>query len=167
MNVQSRATRRSYIIRPLREGDLRFIADNLRTADAVELRAIYGDLNFMPRLQFSVDSSAEVFVAEAGGQPFAVFGIAIVADRTGILWSCGTSAVSRFSRQIIEDGTMYVRGCFRKWPSLETLICASHESNRVHHRWLTAIGAERCAAIALPDTGERFIPFLIKDAAHV
>lgn len=167
MNVQSRATRRSYIIRPLREGDLRFIADNLRTADAVELRAIYGDLDFMPRLQFSADSSTEVFVAEADDQPFAVFGVAIVADRTGILWSCGTSAVSRFGRQIIEDGTMYVRGFFQKWPNLETLICVSHESNQVHHRWLKAIGAERGAPIALPDTGERFVPFLIKGAAHV
>ncbi len=93
-------------VRLVRPGarDLCLIAQHLRQADRQELAAVHGwDIDLLGCLQTAVSASEESFVALAGDEPIAVFGVAPVSllGGLGCPWMLGTDTLDRHGRAIV------------------------------------------------------------------
>jgi len=90
---------------------LRLIAQRLRQADRQELAAMHGaGLDLLECLQTAVSASEEAFVALAGDEPIAVFGVAPVCllGGMGCPWLLGTDAMDRRGREIVTINRQHV-----------------------------------------------------------
>ncbi|ESZ07266.1 hypothetical protein X736_13365 [Mesorhizobium sp. L2C089B000] len=153
----------NYEIRGVREGDLPYLAENLRAADVRELMATYGHTRFLSGLQRSVHLSEEAQVGCPSGEPPAMlWGIRQFTPRAALIWACGTPAIFKLPKALTET----TRSTFKRWfeerPSVEYLMNFTHESNTAHHRWLRLCGAELLPPLPMGPLGENFVPFTIR-----
>ncbi len=151
-----------YIIRELQMDDLDYIAANLRSADARELRAASGHTNYRDRLTMSVAESTEVRIVEYEGKPILVFGFALLDETTGGVWAVGTPTVSRFRRPLIRETRNVLHRWFAENSKLERVINFTHAGNRLYLRWLRAIGATVFPKKPIGFQGAMFRPFMIE-----
>lgn len=152
----------AYLIRELQPDDLDYIAANLRSADARELRAASGHSNYRDRLTMSVAQSSEVRVVEHDGRPILVFGFAQLNATTAGVWAVGTPTVSRFRAPLVRETRKVIRRWFAENSELQYLVNLTHAGNRLYLRWLKAIGATVLPKKPLGPRGELFRPFVIE-----
>lgn len=156
--------RSRYSIRELREGDLDYIAANLRPADARELKATYGTTDYRNRLSVSAAHSEQLFICEADGNPLAVFGMRHTALDAAAVWCCATRAMSGFRRSFVKESRAVIDRWFQESPDLRTLMNSTYVGNTMHHRWLKSVGAEIFPSEPRGAKGEHFHLFTIRRA---
>lgn len=154
----------NYEIRGVREGDLPYLAENLRAADVRELTATYGHTRFLYGLQRSCDLSEEALVGLPSGSPHPtmLWGIRQFTDRAAIIWACGTPEIFKFPKALVENSRTTIKRWFVERPSVEYLMNFTHESNTSHHRWLEWCGADLLPPLPMGPLGENFLPFTIR-----
>lgn len=157
----------NYVIRELRDGDIQYIADNLRPADARELKALYGTTDYQHRLRVSADLSEQLFVCEAEGKPLAVFGMTHTTQHDAAIWCCATGAVSRFRRSFVKEAREVIVRWFQENPQLRTLLNYTHVGNTMHRRWLKSLGAKFSPSEPMGARKEHFCFFAIGRQHHV
>ena len=159
--------RSNYVIRELCDGDLEYIADNLRSADARELNAVYGATDYADRLSVSAAYSQQLFICEADGKPLAVYGMAHTSGHDAVIWCCATRAISRFRLSFAKEARAVIFRWFQENPDLKALVNFTHVGNTANHRWLKSIGAEIAPSEPQAAKGEHFHFFTIGREAHV
>lgn len=158
----------TYEIRGVREGDLPYLAENLRASDARELIATYGTPRFLYGLQRSTDLSAETLVGvPTGDHPVLLFGIMDFSPRAALIWACGTPGLSRHPTAFLRGSKATIRRWFEERPSVEYLMNFTHAQNLQHHRWLEWCGADLLPALPMGPLGEDFRPFTIRRTKYV
>ncbi|QGG92856.1 hypothetical protein GH983_21325 [Agrobacterium sp. MA01] len=159
--------RPSFLIRSLKPGDLEYLADHLRNADKQELAAASGHSNFLSRLSVSAELSDSLKVVEAEGVPLLIFGTAAITRDTKAVWLVGTKRINAFSRAMVEEARQVLRNWFEDDTGLLRLMNFTYAKNKLHHRWLEALGAEIMPAEPLGTRGALFHPFEIRRKAYV
>lgn len=159
--------RETLLIRGLKSRDLEYLADNLRNADKQELAAASGDLNFLSRLSVSAELSDSVKVVEAEGVPLLVFGTAAISKDTKAVWLVGTKRINTYSRAMVEEARQVLRHWFEGDSNLLRLMNFTYAKNKLHHKWLRALGAEIMPAEPVGTRGALFHPFEIRREACV
>lgn len=154
----------SYEIREVRESDLRYLTENLRSADVRELIATNGSPDIHGVLTRSYKNSDECLVGcpGPGENPVVMWGIAQWTARSALIWACATN-------KLVENRMAFLRNCrpvIKRWfeerPSLEYLMNFTHAQNTDHHKWLLWCGAELLPALPSGPRGELFHPFTIR-----
>ncbi len=152
-----------YVIREARESDLPHLAFNLRGADAREVIASWGNLNFLGALTASYRNSEEVLVAaDAEDKPFVIWGRCEEGRKSHLIWCLATPAVSQWRVPFVRVSRQVLRKWFQENPELQVLFNYSHSANTLHHKWLRSVGATIFAPVQMGPLGENFSPFLIK-----
>ncbi|MCI9865713.1 hypothetical protein RHIZ_07125 [Rhizobium skierniewicense] len=161
------AAQSNYLIRAMRDGDIQYIVDNLRLADARELKAVYGTDDYANRLRVSAAHSHQLFICEADGKPLAVYGMAHTSRHDAVIWCCATRAMSRFRLSFAKEARAVISRWFQENPDLNALVNFTHVGNTTNHRWLKSIGAEIAPSEPQGAEGEHFHFFMIRREAHV
>lgn len=153
----------NYEIRGVREGDLPYLAENLRAADVRELLATYGHSRFLFGLQRSSDLSEETLVgAPSGHPPVMIWGIRQFTSRAALIWAVGTPEYIKHKRAVSVTARKTMKRWFEERPGVDFFMNFSHASNTAHHRWLEWCGAEMLPALPMGPLGENFMPFTIR-----
>lgn len=118
---------------------VRRVGPYLRDADALEARALTGREPLLA-LEESFRISHETFTVMDGSVPVGIGGI--VHDISlSYPWLCGTDRMVRrwsdFARASLEWFPLVNQGALRRG---NDLVCACHELNTVHLRWLLWLG---------------------------
>lgn len=144
-------------IRGLQPGDVEFVAEHMREADIAEVRA--GGRGPLEALRESVARSSQLWVAEVGGAPAAIFGVAplgAVLDPRGAPWLLGTDAVPQSRRALAALTPRYIQKMLGEFPHLINLV---HSRNEVAVAWLRRSGFRLGRQFTHPATGEPFTVF--------
>jgi hypothetical protein len=151
-----------YTLRPLQPGDLQHLAENLRPADARELEAASGHTRYLERLAYFETVCDEAMVCEVDGAPILVFGIAAVTPNTSAIGLCGTPAMSKLRRPLVEEADRIIQRWFEERPGVDFMVNYSHAENTQHHRWLRLMGATLLPEEPVGFDGAPFRPFFIR-----
>lgn len=152
-----------YEIRGVREEDLPYLSQNLRSADVKELYATYGHFRIRKTLKRAVEISEEALVGvPLGGDPVVLMGIRRITDQTGVVWACGTPEIAKYRIPFIRNSRPVLQKWFEERPGLRYLMNFTHGSNTLHHRWLKWCGAEMLPAVPWGALGDSFHPFSIR-----
>lgn len=155
-----------YEIRGVREGDLPYLSRNLRAADVRELYATYGHVRFLETLERSVSISGEALIgAGCDGKPVVLMGIRQFAPESAVVWACGTPEITTYRTPFLRNSRAVLRSWFEQHPGVGYFMNFTHESNTLHHRWLSWCGAELLPGIPWGALGEPFRPFTIRRSA--
>lgn len=157
----------NYEIRGVRDGDLPYLAANLRAADTRELVATYGNVEFLQALTQSAQHSHEVAVCEGDGVPMVLWGLHHLNPTSALIWCCATPLVTKFGLPFVRESRAIIGRWFRETETLQNLFNFSHSENTVHHRWLRSCGATVLPAAPMGPLGEPFSPFVIRRNAYV
>lgn len=128
--------------RTLQEGDVEYLAENLRPADQQELRASRGqDVSFYHTITEAVQISTRTWVMLGkDANPSAVFGVAPVSllHRSGSPWLLGTDALFEQARTLVVRGRWYVAHMRELYPGgLHNYVDAR---NNLSVNWLRRVG---------------------------
>lgn len=158
-----------YELRGVREGDLPYLARNLRAADVRELLATYGHTRFLGGLQRSVNASDEAGVIDCGhgGNPGLLIGIRQKTPNSAIIWACGTAEVRQHRKAFLTFGPSILKRWFEERPATEYFMNFTHASNTEHHKWLQWCGAELLPPLPMGPLGDLFRPFTIRRSKYV
>lgn len=156
----------NYEIRGVRDGDLPYLAANLRAADARELVATYGNAAFLRALTQSAYHSHEVAVCEGDGVPMVLWGLHHLNPTSALIWCCATPLVNKFRVPFVRESRAIIGRWFKETDT-QILFNFSHASNALHHRWLRSCGATVLPAVPCGPLGEPFSPFVIRRNAYV
>ena len=155
-----------YVIREVRDGDLPFLAANLRAADARELVATYGNVDFLTGLTQSAQFSHDLALCEGDGLPMVLWGLHNLNPATALIWCCATPLVTKFRVPFIRESRAVIRRWF-EGSETQTLFNFSHSANTLHHRWLRSCGATVLPEVTYGPLGEPFSPFVIRRNQYV
>lgn len=127
-------------VRQTTASDIRFVALQMRDADADEVRAASGR---SPRvaLDDAVTNSIEPLTFAPEGTPAAIFGVVPHPDLKGVgaPWLLGTDRFVQHRRHIARFGPAFLRYISRDFHHLMNLADAR---NRVHLAWVKRLGFE-------------------------
>jgi hypothetical protein len=154
----------NYEIRGVREGDLPYLAENLRAADVRELYATYGHTRFLSGLERTTQMSEEVLVGAPTdtGKPAIVWGIRKWTPRSAFIWAVGTPAILKYQKPLAKTTKATMKRWFEERPDVSFFMNFTHAKNTAHHRWLEWCGAELLPALPMGPLGEDFLPFTIR-----
>jgi len=131
-------------LRPVQEGDVEFIAANIRDQDRDEVRAKCGPLRSIAgviRSSLLDTPEAVTAISPTTGEPIAIIGAAaptLLGGGIGKPWMLGTPGVATAPRGFIQGGRAYVQRMLDLFPEgLENYVDAR---NSVSIRWLRALG---------------------------
>ena len=152
-----------YKIREATQGDLVYLASNLRAADMRELYAMHGHLRAKELLELSRDHSDTTLVGcDTNNTPVVIFGITKTTERAALIWAVATPEVTNYKLEFLRASRRILRGWFDDNPSLEFMYNFTHSENTVHHAWLTWVGATLMPPVPFGITGQKFNPFIIQ-----
>lgn len=135
--------------RPVMDGDVGYIAANLRAPDAKEL-AIYG-LEPLPGLQVSCDASVSAYtLLEPDGTPMAIVG----TTKDHMIWLLGTDAVPRHPIRFLRHSKEVLSHMFSGHRRLWNFV---HAENTLHIKWLEWLGFTFGPEVTIHD--HKFIGF--------
>lgn len=132
------------------------LAQNLRLDDRRELAAVHGEgLDLLGCLRAAVSASEDAFVALAGDEPIAVFGVAPVSLLGGIgcPWMLGADALAQHGREIVMLSRQHVACWGLRYPCLFNYVDAR---NLRALAWLRRTGFLVCPAEPYGINGEPF-----------
>jgi hypothetical protein len=138
------------LVLPYEDGDWRYVAEYIRSADRAELTA----LGRQPEqsLRDGARLSQLCFTIWMEGNPAAIFG----ATSEGAIWLLGTPAIERHTVWFLKNSQRWVNLLHSCSPVLWNWVDAR---NTVHIRWLRWLGFQFHDPVALGVNGEMFIPF--------
>jgi hypothetical protein len=156
-----------YGIRGVRETDIPFLVNNLRSADIKELIATFGDNDHLGNLRFSVlkSSYSRVGVNDRD-EPVVIWGMSPF-KKTGIIWASATPEIERYRVPFLKGCRPVIREMFEFQPHTEHLINFTHGNNTLHHRWLKWCHAEVLPEVPFGAKGEPFRPFVIRRGSYI
>lgn len=153
-------------IRDLQEGDLEYLAANLRSADVLEALFASGSADTFKSLQTSVDASDIVRVGCGDGETPGVIWGAIRAHENGlVIWALGTNDIVKYRKTFMKESKEQLREFFEISPDIENLYNYTYTGNRLHHLWLKHCGAEFLPEITYGKFQQSFYPFYIPRSA--
>ncbi len=91
-----------------------------------------------------------------------LWGVRQITEKSAVIWACGTPAIFKFPKALVENSRTTLKRWFVERPSVEYLMNFTHASNIAHHRWLKWCGAELLPALPMGPLGEQFHPFTIR-----
>jgi hypothetical protein len=150
-----------YLIREVRPGDLSYIASRLRPADARELEAVYGAVDFLPRLEITAQMSDTALVLEVKGNPVAAFGFKRFMADTAAVWCVASDALLDLDRRYIRVSRAIVQRWFKVHRNLKQLFNFVSAEGVGNQAWLAALGADLSQAVPMGDQGRLFHKFTI------
>lgn len=160
-----------YHIRTVGEGDLPYLAQNLRGADMRELVGTYGpSMDPVEALRLSVSRSRNPqIIIGASGNPMFLFGIADWTDRSKLIWAVGTPEIASRAYHIpfLKASREVLAGWFEANPETHYFINMAHAGNTVHLKWLRWCHAELLPAMPYGPLLEEFNPFIIRRTSYV
>lgn len=146
--------------RRVRSGDAEELADNLREADAFELKALgVTDPRSAVRESLAVSTLSAAVVDQQG--LVALLGVAPLSDSVltpiGAPWMLGVERSRRHVRTLARYGPAYTRAMLAAYPRLRNIV---HADNALHIGWLQRLGFRFAAEpVVIPSTGARFLAF--------
>ena len=147
------------LVRPTKDG-LKYIADNMRAADAAE---VWASNRFTPygALLVSVEASDHLAMVVADGEPIAVLGLKVhdILTGSGVPWLLGTESALKHKRQFFELSPPVIQDMLNQCPKLFNYV---HTENRVSIRWLKWLGFEIEEAEPFGPEGELFHRFTME-----
>lgn len=128
-------------IREFKESDVDYVANNMRKADADELRALLG-VEPKEGLIYSIEHSEEVWTGLADGMPACIFGITDCTDEnddytSALIWTLGTEQFFKYTKQTC----LLTSRVFDSWlEKYDLLFNYIWEGNKKHQNWLKRMG---------------------------
>jgi len=120
--------------------EVQFVADNARSADRQEIKALVG-WDVPVAAHYTVVSSPVSRVGKANGVPIVAFGVSlsdpILAPDIGTPWLFGTPAIERHWVRFLRECPGELSGISRDFSRLENWV---HADNELAIRWLTWLG---------------------------
>ena len=152
-------------IRELRDGDLEYLAENLRDADKEEVLA--NNTDPLSGLQESVGLSHTVKIIDFSGQPAAIFGVANYDIGREAIWMVGTAEIAEHPKVFLRYSRETIKQIFEETGAL-TLFNYTYAGNTLHHKWLRWIGAQ-VGPVKYPYGPDQkdFYPFVIERETYV
>lgn len=142
-------------IAPASAASMLYVAEHLREADVLELKAAYGEgVDVLTRLVRSYRSSAEVWVGSVDGVPTAIFGYVKMAH-VGVPWMVATDDFKKSARSSIRHWYPLLDHINQQCPILLNYV---HAENGDAIRWLTYMGFNLLPSV--PMGNSRFHPFV-------
>jgi hypothetical protein len=152
-------------VRPTSAEDLKFIAEHMREADLMELRAA-GKSDPLAVLAECYERTEKPLTGLWNGTPCCVFGIARINYRSfygnrgrkgmGAPWLLGTDRVAEARWKFLRENRPVLWTLESEYDILWNQV---HAKNLVHIRWLKWLGFDFGETINHPATGEPFINF--------
>jgi hypothetical protein len=122
------------------------VAASLRESDRVELLAL-GIEDPAARLHAILGIKGDArAVLDRNGQAVALFGCAEVQPGAAAPWMLCADGISRGRKLILRHGPRWLRAWARRWGALRN---ASHAGNKMHHRFIEAIGFKWAGAMKI------------------
>lgn len=123
------------IVRKTRMSDAKYIAERLRKADLLELKA---NTTASPdvALMHSVWQSNPCYTICYFGEPIGIFGLCPQKD-IGVVWMMGTDKVLRIKNTFLKASKEWINYFLELTPILFNFI---HEKNTLHIKWLRWLG---------------------------
>jgi len=123
---------------PPKKAYLRYIIDNMREADKIEVMASHGATPGQA-IRNSVKMSNRVAVVLFDGKPAAVFGLVIkdLLTGTGIPWLLGTDLIDEHRLAFVKNTRPGIQEMLSICPRLENYV---HTENSKSVRWLATMG---------------------------
>ena len=136
---------------------IKFIADNMRHADAVEVMAMCG---YTPRqaLRVSMECSRMSAVVLADGVPLAILGLGVrdVLLGIGTPWLLSSEQAVKHKRQFLELSPPVIQEMLTICPKLVNYV---HSENSLSIRWLKWLGFTMDEPLPIGINGEMFHRF--------
>ncbi len=136
---------------------IEYVADNMRTADVVEITAASGTPPLLT-LNNGVDASMLSAVAYANDEPIAVLGLVsrgLLSD-TGVPWLLGTHSAMKHKRAFLQESPPVIAEMLRHTSKLENWV---HAKNKTSIRWLKWLGFTIDEPVPFGVSGELFHRF--------
>lgn len=154
-------------VRDLQEGDLEFLADNLRDADKREIEAASGLSNPLTALRLSVPASANLKIIEfERGRPCAIYGTSQQVTPVASVWLLATTDVEKHAVPFLRYSRPNMRRLFET-TGAKVFYNYTHVPNTLHHKWLRWCGASLGDVVYRGPASEPFYPFVIHRSHHV
>lgn len=151
-----------YEIRPVREGDIEHLSQNIRPEDLQEILAATGNKDPYPGLRYSVENSEEALAgALTGGPAEVLWGISPFSDRAALIWAIASAEVDNHKIAFLRNSRSVIARWFEERPNVEYLVNFTHGENTVHHKWLEWLGATLYPPTPVGPLLEGFRPFMI------
>lgn len=134
-----------------------YIAENMRTADQIEVMASHG-MTPIEAVLNSQELSDYCSVATYNDRPCALFGLVVrdLLTGTGCPWLLGTNDIDLCKRDFIKHTRSGVSEMLEICPRLENYV---HVENRKSVRWLKTMGFQFDNPLPLGISGELFMRF--------
>lgn len=152
-------------IRDLREGDLEYLAENLRDADKTEVLAHGGTV--LEALDESVSLSTYCKVIHVDDTPIAVMGAAEYQTGKWTIWMLGTPGIEDIKITFLRYSKDVIRFLF-EYTGADQFFNYTYAKNELHHKWLSWLGANIGTTPVLVGPNETpFYPFVIQKEIYV
>ena len=127
-----------YAIVPARVEHIPHVAENMREADRVEIRAMTRQTPY-EALEQGLRDSSHVWAGTADDVPFCLFGVAplTLLSGTGVPWMLGTDSVKMHARAFLRHNRPVVETMRKPYRRLENWVDAR---NVLSIRWLRWLG---------------------------
>lgn len=147
-------------LRDLRDGDLEYLAENLREADKKEVLAYGSDL--LPALQESVELSYYTKIIEKHGVTLGILGLCQYDEDRHAIWMVATPDIEKNSAAFLRHSRPMIDKLFEV-SGVSRLMNFTYAENELHHKWLSWCGAviSRTPVFVGPDQ-KPFFPFVIE-----
>lgn len=122
----------------LREGDVQFIAANMRVADVQELEAL-GRAPLHALSDALKLGGARGVCRKPDGEPICIYGLVEREAGVGVPWMLGTPAVQQYRKSFIECSRRVVADMVEQYPLLINIV---DSRNVVSHAYLRRLGFE-------------------------
>lgn len=144
-------------LRPVQDGDIEYIAANVREADRIEIYES-SRRDVAEALRDTVTRSERTAVAVYDGKPEAIFGVgrlSLMSD-VGVPWMIGTKALTGNARKVMSVARPLLR---RVMQGNEVLRNFVHADNKLAIRWLKSMGFRFSEPIPYGWRGAKFHVF--------
>lgn len=124
--------------RPFNQGDVEFIAANMRESDTIEVWNSHGHKP-LEALNYAASYSRFGAIACSNGVPLVAFGLVIcdVMLSTGCPWLLGTNQAMKYRREFLTESPRIIASMLEMCKHLENYI---HVENNNSLRWLRRLG---------------------------
>ena len=126
------------LVRPVEQGDIEYIAANMRAADLDEIAAV-GHPDPVEALTQSLRASTVSWTGCADGEPGCIFGVVPISMISGIgsPWLLGTEIIPQNAGAFIRHSRPYIHTMLREYPQLFNFVDVR---NRKAIAWLKRSG---------------------------
>lgn len=125
-------------LRNVQEGDLEYLAENLRQADIEEITA--DGASVLEALVESVELSYFVQIIDHSGVPSGILGLASYSDEVDSLWMVATDDINSIPMTFLKNSKRVISELFRISGKLR-FANYTYAKNTLHHKWLKWCGA--------------------------